>query len=200
MARPRKFVEADAERAARDTFHRKGFAGTSLSDLAEATGLGKGSLYNTFGSKEELYARAFHSYCDDAITNTAQILERSQPGLHGVLAYVERIVEETIEDPARPGCMIAKATSELGSTTPAVRGEAHRTLRAMEDALATHLSQARDNGELRPDSGDPEDLATLVLALTRGIEALGAAGYDADALLKIGPVLHQLVAAASKTP
>ena len=49
MARPRKFVEDDVIAAAGEVFAVKGYAGTTLDDLVAATGLGKQSLYNSFG-------------------------------------------------------------------------------------------------------------------------------------------------------
>jgi TetR/AcrR family transcriptional repressor of nem operon len=58
MARPRKFTEEDVVTAARDQFWSAGYAGTSLEDLTEATGLGRGSLYGAFGDKHALYLRA----------------------------------------------------------------------------------------------------------------------------------------------
>src|SRR5262249_19249611 len=67
MARPRKFDEAQVLRAAMDQFWTAGYAGTSLDNLTEITGLGRGSLYGAFGDKRTLFLRALRDYCCRAI-------------------------------------------------------------------------------------------------------------------------------------
>jgi AcrR family transcriptional regulator len=67
MPRPRTFDEADVIARARKAFAETGFAGTSLDDLLEATGLARQSLYNTFGGKKELFMRAFLSDAAEAV-------------------------------------------------------------------------------------------------------------------------------------
>ena len=52
--RRRKIVEAAAP-----IFNKRGYEGSSLSELMEATGLKKGGIYRHFASKEELAAEAF---------------------------------------------------------------------------------------------------------------------------------------------
>jgi TetR/AcrR family transcriptional regulator, transcriptional repressor for nem operon len=58
MGRDRSFDEAEILEKVADVFSVNGFAGTSVAMLADATGLGKQSLYNTFGDKEALYIKA----------------------------------------------------------------------------------------------------------------------------------------------
>ena len=57
MARPREFDEAEVIDAAERVFWTRGYEDTSLSDLLDATGLGRASLYSTFGGKDELLLR-----------------------------------------------------------------------------------------------------------------------------------------------
>lgn len=62
MARPREFDTDTAVRAALYVFWRKGYAATTMKDLEQATGMGRMSLYNAFGSKEELFLAALERY------------------------------------------------------------------------------------------------------------------------------------------
>ena len=57
VARPRKFDEDQVVRASRDVFWSQGYAGTSVGDLGEATGLGRGTFYHTFGDKHAIFLR-----------------------------------------------------------------------------------------------------------------------------------------------
>ncbi|MEW2545331.1 TetR family transcriptional regulator [Streptomyces sp. NPDC047002] len=183
MARPRKFEEEAAVAAARTAFRRTGYAGTSLSDLVEATGLGKGSLYNAFGDKEEIFERAFDGYCAEADAATDEAFRRAA-GLAAALGYLDQVTGDTIADREHVGCMISKATAELAVSSEAVVERASRTLHHVEDRLACSLARARDDGEIDKDT-DPRDLARLLLAVTRGIEALGKAGYSAEELRSV---------------
>ena len=56
--RPRQFDDEGVIDAAVAVFSVNGYAGTSAQNLCESTGLGRGSLYNAFGSKQALYEQA----------------------------------------------------------------------------------------------------------------------------------------------
>jgi AcrR family transcriptional regulator len=60
--RRRSFDEAQALETAMRVFWRRGYQGTSLSDLTAALGINKPSLYAAFGNKEQLFARALAHY------------------------------------------------------------------------------------------------------------------------------------------
>jgi len=64
MGRTRTFDEDAVVRAARDVFWQHGYAEASVPDLEAATGLGRSSLYHSFGSKRELFDAAIESYLD----------------------------------------------------------------------------------------------------------------------------------------
>ncbi|QCQ18219.1 TetR/AcrR family transcriptional regulator [Microbacterium sp. RG1] len=67
MGRTRTFDEDAVVRAARDVFWQHGYAEASVPDLEAATGLGRSSLYHSFGSKRELFDAAIESYLDEVI-------------------------------------------------------------------------------------------------------------------------------------
>src|SRR5882724_9660428 len=121
MGRPRDFIEGDAVRAARDQFWETGYAGTSVADLAAATGLGKGSLYATFTDKHELFLRAFEDYCGTAEIETREaLLDGPGSALSRLETFVFDAARSAIADKGRRGCMLAKATAELANRDPAV--------------------------------------------------------------------------------
>ena len=70
MGRPKTFDETAALDQAMQVFWAKGYAPTSLTDLLAATGLSKSSLYETFGSKHDLFLKALERYrdVDDAVS------------------------------------------------------------------------------------------------------------------------------------
>jgi AcrR family transcriptional regulator len=179
-------------RLARDRFWSRGFAGTSIDDVATATGLGKGSLYGAFGDKRSLYLRVFDGYCADAVEGVRQALSGPDDGAYARLrAYVLAIAEATADDTEHLGCLLANGTAELSSQEPDVVDRARRTFDAVEDALVECIEAAQRHGDIDPDA-DARRHGRLVLAVLRGIEALGKAGKD-------GPVLREIAEAALDT-
>ncbi len=199
MPRPRKFHEATAVRAARDVFRRRGYAATSLTDLSEATGLGKGSIYNTFGDKETIYRRAFHDYCQESIATSDAIFADADSGIETAFGYVRQIIDETVADAEHMGCMIAKATTERVPESPAVLEEAGRTLGHMQDLLRVSVIRGQAAGQV-DSSLDSAQLSLLMLCITRGIEALGKADYTTDDLRGIESIIRQLIDGYTPTP
>lgn len=191
MPRPRKFDETTALRAARETFRRSGYAGTSLSDIAEATGLGKGSLYNAFGDKHQLFERVVSEYCDEVDKSTDRRIGQDA-GLGAALGYLRTMTDDTIADQARIGCMIAKVTSESANSEPAAVQRASQTLHHAEDAIADALTRAQTSGEWKRQD-NPREVAQLIIAISRGIDALGKAGYSSDALRAIERTATRLI-------
>jgi TetR/AcrR family transcriptional repressor of nem operon len=183
MARPRTFDEAAVVGAARDRFRASGYAATSLDDLVEATGLARGSLYNTFGDKHSLYLRAFENYCAEAVAGFAAQLD----GPDGTaLERLHRLVRDSVDDgraddggtAAAPpvSCFLAKATAERAALDPEVAAIAQRTFQQLEDILERSVSVAL------PHARDPRATARHVLVVLRGFDAVSAAGVDHSVL------------------
>jgi AcrR family transcriptional regulator len=176
VARPREFDEHEVLRAAREHFWSNGYAASSIDEVAAATRLGKGSLYGAFGDKHALYLRVFDDYCSDAVNAVRSALEGPDSGAYSRLrAYLLAVARSTANDVGRRGCLLANGTAELARTDPAVAQRAKQTFEAIESALVGCIEGAQRAGDIDP-SADGRQLARLVLAVLRGIEALGKAG------------------------
>lgn len=171
-------------RAARDTFWTKGYAATSVDDLTAATGLGKGSLYNTFGGKEQLFHRALEDYCATADEGLRADLGDAGSGRAAVEAWLRASAEAVAADVERRGCMLAKSTAERADCDVVVVARARATLELFSELLTACLERARLDGEISADA-DPRGLAGMLLAVNRGMEALGKAGASPEELRHI---------------
>jgi TetR/AcrR family transcriptional regulator, transcriptional repressor for nem operon len=186
MARPREFDEDEVLRLAREQFWSMGYAGTTMDAIAAATGLGKGSLYGAFGSKHQLYLRIFDAYCTDIIDAVGRRLEGpDEEAFERLCAHVRSIAASTAADTAHRGCLLAKGTAELSEHDSDVAARSVRTFKSLHEALAGDIKAAQRHGDIDP-AADPQKLADLVLAVLRGIEALGKAGKDKADLRGIG--------------
>ncbi|MFB7333780.1 TetR/AcrR family transcriptional regulator [Streptomyces adustus] len=185
MARPRKFDEQQVLDTAREQFWAGGYAATRMDDIAAATGLGKGSLYGAFGGKQELFHRVFDEYCRAIVDTTAQQLRGDDKNAYARLsAYVHAVAAATAADTAQRGCLLAKGAAELTEHDEKVAKRAHTAIEALHTLLEDDIAACQRNGDLAADA-DPGALAALVLAVLRGIEALGKAGANEETLTGI---------------
>ncbi|HEY6787966.1 MAG TPA: TetR/AcrR family transcriptional regulator [Trebonia sp.] len=185
MARPRSFDESEVLRAARDQFWSTGYAGTSMDDILAATGLGKGSLYGAFGDKHQLFVRVFDDYCAAVTAAVRGALEGPDDGAYERLqAHVLAVAQATAADTCLRGCLLAKGTAELAAADPAIAARASQAFRDLEDLITSCVAAAQRAGDIQP-GADPARLAGLLLAVLRGIEALGKGGRSPDSLRAI---------------
>lgn len=171
MSRSKEFDVDAALQAALELFWERGYEATSVADLVERLGVGKASLYATFGTKHDLYLAALDRYVGRADGRVVD--ELSQPGaaLPAVRALVRRYVAEMQVDALRRGCFVVNSAVELPAD-PTVVQRVERSWDTLEVALTVALTRARAGGEL-PADRDPRALARLLLALLQGLQVLG---------------------------
>ena len=180
MARPKKFEERDVVKAAGERFWTTGYCGTSLDDLLDATGLGRGSLYNSFGDKHGLYLHAFDAYCRDVVGATAAALEGPDAGAATRLRALLNGLPGAYDSgtaPAPRACFLAKATAEMAARDGEVAARARRAFADLERILVDAVTAAQRTGDIAA-TLDPRASARHILATMRGIEALAEAGVD----------------------
>ncbi|MBB5936567.1 TetR/AcrR family transcriptional regulator [Streptomyces zagrosensis] len=171
MGRTKEFDPDAALRAAMDLFWRKGYEATSMQDLVEHLGLGRGSIYGTFGGKRELYLKAMDRYGEDAREAIVGRLSGAGSGLAAVRDMVRYYAESALKDADHKGCLMTNTAVEL----PADQGASRRvaaSLETLETAIMGALVRARAEGELAQDK-DPASLARFLVTLLQGIRVVG---------------------------
>jgi AcrR family transcriptional regulator len=179
MARPRQFDEAAVLNGARKAFRTKGYAATSLQDLMDATGLGKGSLYAAFGDKRGLYLRVLDQYAEDSVTGVRSALEGTEPGLGALRAYLLNMAHWSATGPS---CLLASSTAELAGTDADVGARVSQTFGGLEASFVAAVRRAQADGDIDP-TADADALGVMLLAVARGLEALGHGGTSEDHLV-----------------
>jgi AcrR family transcriptional regulator len=180
VARPRTFDEDQVVAAARDQFWNRGYAATSVDDLVGVTGLGKSSLYGAFGDKHSLFIRALDDYCTEAVGHFVdQLSDDGVPAYDRLVAHVRGAGIAAAADNTRRGCMMAKRSADLGAVDADVDRLVNGSLERWHAALAHVIALAQRDGAVRADA-DVDALATTLLGLMRGMEALTKGGLDAD--------------------
>lgn len=170
MARPREFDEATVLAAAIDCFWRRGFDATSVRDLVEQTGLTSASLYNAFGDKRALYRRALDTYVDGGI---ADRLARSarRPPREAIAAFFAEIIERSLGDIERKGCMLVNAALDVAPHDPDLRDVVDAALGRIETFFRNEIDAGVADGSIACDL-PAVDLARHLLGVLLGVRVL----------------------------
>jgi len=146
--RPREFEDEAVIEAAMEVFWSNGYAATSAQELVERTGLGRGSLYNAFGSKLGLYHEALARYQELGIQAQSRIL--AEPGtlkerLRALLLWG---IESDLDPHAGRGCMALFAALERAGKDPVVERIGRLYVTRLEQVLCHLFAVAQRKGEV----------------------------------------------------
>jgi AcrR family transcriptional regulator len=146
-------------------FNQRGFAGSSMQDVMEVTGLEKGGLYRHFSSKEELAAEAFRYAVARAEKVRFDKLDRSRGALDQLRLLVDRFVN--MRSDVAGGCAIFNTAIEADDGNPVLRGLALKALQDWKDRLARIVREGIRAGEIRKGTV-PGRVANILIATLEG--------------------------------
>ena len=181
MARPKSFDEAAVLARAVEVFRARGYEGTSLADLETHLGLGRQSLYNTFGDKQALFLKALDHYRRTVSESLVDPLGRPDAGLEAIREFFRTSIRNLTGETPRSGCLCTNTITERGSDDPASLLRCNQSREQMERGFRRALGQARDRGELPPHV-DVDAAATLLVIQNYGLSALAKTGATPEEL------------------
>jgi AcrR family transcriptional regulator len=183
MGRPRSFDIGRALEAALQVFWQRGYEGTSLSDLTQAMGINRPSLYAAFGDKQALFRKALDRYVEGPAAYVRQSL--NEPRARAVVTRLLGGAADLITAPRHPkGCLTVQAALASGEAGDSIRQELNSRRAAGEAALRRRLKRAKSEGDL-PAESDPADLARYVATLMYGMAVQAAGGASRDELQRV---------------
>jgi AcrR family transcriptional regulator len=176
-ARPREFKDTTVIDAAMEVFWEHGFEGSSTEKLCERTGLGRGSLYNAFGSKHALYEKALERYQELGIEIQVEVLEQSGPVKDRLRALMVWGIDQDFDGEKRRGCLSINAAIERGARDAAVARLVGGHVGRLEQALCHVIAVGQRSGEIA--SKRPAlELARAFLSSFYGLRVLGKVVED----------------------
>jgi len=148
-------------------FNEKGYAGTSMTDLTEITGLTKGSIYGNFSNKDEV-ALAVFDYNFERVSSyiRAKIQERVG-AINKLLVYPETYRHFLKLPVFRTGCPILNTSTEADDTHPALKAKAANALKIWKGYLEKHIKAGIANKEIKADT-DPSAFAAVLMSVIEG--------------------------------
>ncbi|MFF1479621.1 TetR/AcrR family transcriptional regulator [Streptomyces sp. NPDC058301] len=175
MARTKEFDPDAALQSALELFWERGYEATSMADLVDHLGIGRASIYATFGNKHELYLKALDRYDETYSALLFQELSEPGPALPAVRALVRRFADESSATETRlTGCFVTNTAAEVGARDAAAARRVEQAWERLETLLHSALVRAGAQGELPPER-DPRSLARLFLVLMQGMRVMGKA-------------------------
>jgi TetR/AcrR family transcriptional regulator, transcriptional repressor for nem operon len=154
------------QRAAQ-VFNRRGYFGTSLTDIMAATGLEKGGIYNHFKSKDDLALQTFDYSVDLIRQEFATAIKGKRNAIERLIAImgVYRALSEG--SPVIGGCPILNTAIEADDAHPALHQRARQSMEELRDFIRRIVTRGIERQEIRPEV-DPDSLATLMMATLEG--------------------------------
>jgi TetR/AcrR family transcriptional regulator, transcriptional repressor for nem operon len=172
MVGARQFDEQEVIATALDVFWRKGLHDSTMQDLATATGVQRGSLYNAYGDKEAIFLRAFDKYAEEFLETAAHALVKGSAAdrLHDFFKLI--IANMTSGSPPR-GCLTTRTAIDAAVSSIPVRRRVQGLLSRLERLVSHAISSAHRS----PHAKDADRLARVVVTFTRGLAVMERAGY-----------------------
>ncbi len=181
MARPREFDEAEVLDAAIQQFWLRGYEATSVRDLADEMGIAGASLYNAFGDKRTLYRSSLNRYLEQTFRERIRRLECSLPPREAISAFFREIVDRSLTDKRRRGCMLVNSTLENVPEDRDFQQIVATFLNDVESFFQRCAASGQREGTIAI-SHTAEDLARLLLGVLLGIRILARVRPDPELL------------------
>ena len=175
MPRGKTFDPDDKVDEALDLFWRRGCDAVSIQDIVDALELNRGSLYATYGDKEQLWRSVLTRYCDQRKAYLSELLDDpTKP----VLPRIRRLMLETANPTSEMphGCLIVNAITER-TNDPATMDIVTGQISHVEDVLRKAFTRARSGGEI-PATSSPRRLARFVVVMLQGLHVYDRALAD----------------------
>jgi AcrR family transcriptional regulator len=172
--RPREFDADEALAAALRVFWSRGYEGASLTELTDAMGITRPSLYACFGNKEALFKKALDLYEKEKLAYMQTALEA--PTARGV---AERLLRGALAQQSAScdpkGCLGVISSVACSAEAESIKAEVVARRASSMAALVSRFERAQAEGDL-PDHVEADALARYLLALLQGLSVQAGAG------------------------
>lgn len=166
LSKAEKTKEYIIERSA-PVFNKKGYAGTSLSDIMEATALTKGSVYGNFENKDELAVAVYHYHffsLRKRIAQEVRIREKAVDKLLGITSYYRNNWKQVCE---RGGCPILNASVEADDHLSYLKKPVQESVKVFVRDIVSIIELGQKNKEFKRKI-DPTEYAYVIISILEG--------------------------------
>lgn len=187
MARPREFNTQEALGQALEVFWAKGYEAASVCELMQAMGLSKSSLYDSFGSKHELFLKVIDCYVDASCAGFKLALTGEGSGRRAIEDMFAAIIEAAAGEAGRRGCFAANCAVELSGADEQASRRLATFFKQFEGAVETAVRRGQGQGNISADK-DATALARFLIGNINGIRVIAKVDPDPGALRDIARI------------
>ena len=181
--RPREFDVDQALTAALRVFWSKGYEGASMTDLTDAMGITRPSLYAAFGNKEALFRKALDLYEREKLCYMGQALEAATARGVAQRLLQGSLENQTSRDDPR-GCLGVISSVACGAEADCIRQEVLERGRIAHQALIERMERAVAEGDFQTPV-DAEGITKYLTAILQGMAVQAGAGASREDLQRL---------------
>ena len=194
----KSFDEQEVVDKAMQVFWKKGYEATSIADLIESTGINRGSLYNAFGGKKQLFMQSLIKYDTDTRRAILAELERLDNPTLAFKKFFTMLAQQELNDPDKKGCFLVNTAIELYGHDDETQSLLRQGAAEFESFFRRGIEVAQIRNEM-PTSLDATATAKVLYSLVVAMRVLGRGLYDETALLAIAKQAELLTALPAET-
>jgi len=173
-------------------FNKRGYAGTSLTDMTDATGLTKGSVYGNFEDKDDVAFAAFDYNMGKLIGQVREQQANQRSALSKLQAFIT-VYRNGLQAPVlSDGCPIINMGTEADDTHPQLKEKVNAALARWQKSVSAIIQQGKMQGEFREDVNATE-FASLMIAMIEGGFTLSKISGDTSYLNQSLDRLERLI-------
>ncbi len=174
MTRPKEYNLRKVLKASTQVFWEKGYRGTSMNDLVQATGLNKHSMYKEFSNKDGLFLACLDYYANDITKEQSAIIQKQPLSVQNIELYFRHTIDLASSGKFN-ACLLINTAIEKEGLNDAINDLTCKYLSLQEKSFYNCLEAAQKNGEI-PKHKDIEMLAKYLMCFLEGINVMGKTG------------------------
>ena len=188
----KSFDESDVIDQTMHVFWLKGYAATSISDITAATGLKRGSLYNAFDGKDDLFLRSLQKYDAEYRCVAQRKVEQIEDPVEAISTFFALIVKSTLDDPDRKGCLLVNTSLDIAVHDQEMKKLVANAFQSIAKFFESSIVRGQELGQI-PRSIHPRPTAKTLVSCLVGIRVLGRGAYGKTALNQIAEQAMRLI-------
>ncbi|QEG20600.1 TetR/AcrR family transcriptional regulator [Mariniblastus fucicola] len=188
----KSFNESEVVDQVMQVFWNKGYTATSITDLTTATGIKRGSLYNAFDGKHDLFLQALLRYGDGNRTKKLKMLESIESPIESIEMLFSYWLERALRDPDKKGCMLINTAVDFTHHESDVQNAVVEGCDEVVGFCEKQITRGIELGEIS-NSVEARPTARSLFSALVGILVLGRGAFDATALEQIANETLKLI-------
>lgn len=163
-------VEASLDKATQ-LFWLKGFEATSMTELLSEMGINRGSFYDTFGSKNEVYLKVLKRYDEKHREDLFKLARKIESPKKAILFVFKEAIDYATSSKGNFGCFLANSVSEVAPHNKDVKEICNNSFQSTRKFLQMLIEEGIKTGEIRINT-DSKELAATLFSLLLGLKVL----------------------------